>query len=290
MNAKDYKWLIPSVLTSQYTEKNIWNKDHENYSEKIFSLTQDFEVCKALIHPSSQFPVFNIPDSPEIKVLIPGCGSEIYLQKTLFEFCPRIGQVYCTDFSETAINVARKKWKQVEGETKLNSQIFFETVDSTQLIQEKPDWIENFDYILVVNSVVSGEDAINRQMLKEFYNVLKPTGKLYGFFPTIFEQIEVAYLHSPKASWLTDGSVNLPDSAYYDKERNDRQILYTPLRLNRIFKETGFKKLSFEVYFAESDILMDNFKKPEQIDDPDICPWEFLVRLEKKISSSLVDS
>jgi SAM-dependent methyltransferase len=290
MNAKDYKWLIPSGLTSQYTEKNIWDKDHENYSENIFSLTKDPEVCKALIHPSSQFLVFNIPDSPEIKVLIPGCGSEIYLQKALFEFCPNIGQVCCTDFSETAIDVARKKWKQADGETKFNSQIFFETVDSTQLTQEKPDWVEKFDYILVVNSVVSGEDAINRQMLKEFYNVLKPRGKVYGFFPTIFECLECAYLYSPKASWLTDGSINLPDSAYYDRERNDRQIHYTPLRLNRIFKEAGFKRLSFEVYFGDSDILMESLKQLEGIDDPDICGWEFLVRLEKKLSSSLVDS
>jgi len=186
MNAKNYKWLIPSGLASQSTETNIWDKDHENYSKNVFSVTQDSEVCKALIHPSSQFPVFNIPDSPEIKVLIPGCGSKIYLQKALFEFCPRIGQVCCTDFSETAIDVARKKWKQADGETKLNSQIFFETVDSIQLTQEKPDWIEKFDYILVVNSVVYGENAITRQMLKEFYNVLKPRGKVYGFFPTIF--------------------------------------------------------------------------------------------------------
>jgi SAM-dependent methyltransferase len=282
MNAKDYKWVIPSRLASQSTEQNIWDKDHKNYSENVFSLTQDSEVCKALIYPSSQFPVFNIPDSPEIKVLIPGCGSEIYLQKALFEFCPRIGQVYCTDFSDTAIDVARNKWKQADGETILNRQIFFETVDSTQLTQEKPDWSEKFDYILVVNSVVSGEDAINRQMLKEFYNVLKPRGKVYGFFPTIFEQLEIAYLHSPKACWLTDGSINLPESAYYDRERNDRQIQYTPLRLNRIFKEAGFKKLSFEIYFHDSEILMDEIKELEGIDDPDICPWEFLVRLEKK--------
>jgi SAM-dependent methyltransferase len=286
MNAKDYKWLIPSRLTSQSTERNLWDKDHKDYSKNVFSFTQDPEVCKTLIHPSGNFQDFNIPDSPEIKVLIPGCGSEIYLQKTLFEFCPNIGQVYCTDFSETAIDIARQKWIQLHGESKLNSQIFFETLDSTQLTQEKPDWVDNFDYILVVNSVVSGEDASNRQMLKEFYNLLKPKGKLYGFYPTIFDPLEIAFLDSSKACWLTDGSVNLPDSAYYDRERNDRQIHYTPLRLNRIFKEAGFKRLSFEVYFTDSDILMKSLKEVEGIDDPDICSWEFLVRLEKKISSS----
>lgn len=283
MNPKDYKWLIPSTLASQSTEQNIWDKDHKNYSENIFSLTQDFEVCKALIHPSSQFPVFSIPDSPKVKVLIPGCGSEIYLQKVLFEFCPNIGQVYCTDFSESAIDIARKKWTEVEGDNKLNIQIFFETLDSTRLTQEKPDWIDNFDYILVVNSVLSGEDAINRQMLKEFYKVLKPTGKLYGFFPTIFEHLEIAYLYSPKAFWLTDGSINLPESAYYDKERNDRQIQYTPLRLNRIFKETGFKRLSFEIYFCESEVFIESIKELEGIEDPDVFAWVFLIRLEKKL-------
>lgn len=282
MNAKDYKWVIPSRLASQYTEKAAWDKDHEDYSKNVFSLTQDPEVCQTLIHPSSQFSEFNIPDSPEIKVLIPGSGSEIYLQKALFEFCPRIGQVCCTDFSETAIDVARKKWQQADGEAKLNSQIFFETVDSTQLTQQKPDWIEFFDYILVVNSVVSSEDAINRQMLKEFSTVLKPKGKLYGFFPTIFESLEVAYLSTPKALLLTDGSINLPESTFYDTKANVRQIHYTPLRLNKIFKEAGFKKLSFEIYFHDSEILMDEIKELEGIDDPDICPWEFLVRLEKK--------
>ncbi len=66
---------------------------------------------------------------------------------------------------------------------------------------------------------------------------------------------------SPKACWLTDGSINLPESAYYDMERNDCQIQYTPLRLNKIFKEAGFKKLSFEIYFHDSEILMDEIER-----------------------------
>ncbi len=82
---------------------------------------------------------------------------------------------------------------------------------------------------------------------------------------------------------MTDGTINLPESAYYDRERNERQILYTPLRLNQIFKEAGFKRLSFEVYFTDSDILRESLKQLEGIDDTDICLWEFLVRLEKNI-------
>lgn len=286
MKTNEYKWLIPSVRLASKSleeERADWNEEHKDYSENVFSFTQDPKVCQALIHPSSQSSCFNIPDSPEINVLIPGCGSEIYLQKTLLEFCPNIGQIYCTDFSKTAIERAKKNWQQVNPDSRLKKQQFiFEEVDSTLLTEQRPDWQDKFDYILVVNSVVSREDDENRQMLREFSKVLKPGGKIYGFFPTIFWQLEVAYLSKEKAHWLTDGTINLPYSASYDAEDNYRQILYTPLRLNQIFKEAGFKRLSFEVFLGDSDILVANLKNIFEVDDPDIYLWQFLVRLEKE--------
>lgn len=284
MNKNEEKWLIPSsrFTSNPDEEKAAWNEDHKDYSKNVFSLTQDPKVCETLIRPSSQSHYFNIPDSPEIQVLIPGCGSEIYLQKTLLEFCPHIGKVYCTDFSKVAIDVAKQKWQQADGDSRLNNQqLIFEEVDSTKLTQERPHWRDKFDYILVVNSVVSSEDEINRQMLREFYKILKPEGKLYGFFPTIFWDLEVAYLSKEKAQWLTDGTINLPYSAWCDNKSNSRQIYYTPLRLNRIFKSAGFKQLSFEIYFGDSDISVANLKEFYDIDEPDIYNWDFLVRFEK---------
>jgi SAM-dependent methyltransferase len=287
MNKNDYKWLIPSCLASKSIEeeKTDWNQTHQDYSKNVFSLTQDPKLSEMLVHPSRQSPGFDIPNSRAIKVLIPGCGSEIHLQKTLLEFCPQIGQVCCTDFSNTAIERAKKHWQQFDRDGRLKSQqLIFEESDSTRLTEQKPDWTNKFDYVLVVNSVVSGDDVKNRQMLGEFYKVLKPGGKLYGFFPTIFWDLEVTYLSRSKAHWLTDGTINLSDSAYYDKKYNDRQIFYTPLRLNRIFKEAGFKRLSFEVHFGDSDILVANLKNVdvESIDEPDIYSWQFLVRFEKE--------
>lgn len=288
MNKNDYKWLIPSCLTSNSIEKEKtdWDEAHKDYSKNVFSLTKDPKVSEILVHPSSQDPGFNIPNSREIKVLIPGCGSEIYLQKILLKFCPQIGQVCCTDFSKTAIEMAEKHWQQFDGDSKLKiQQLTFKESDSTRLTEQNLDWNDKFDYVLVVNSVLSGDDVKNRQMLGEFYKVLKPGGKLYGFFPTIFWHLEVSYLSRSKAYWLTDGTINLSDSAYYDKKYNDRQILYTPLRLNRIFKEAGFKRLSFEVHFGDSDILVANLKEcddEDKIDEPDIYCWHFLVRFEKE--------
>ena len=285
MDTNDYKWLIPSsprASLSLEQEKTLWNELHEDYAKKVLSLTQDSKVCETLIRPSSQSPCFDIPNSPEIKVLIPGCGSEIYLQKTLLEFCPHIGQIYCTDFSQTAIELAKKNWLQADGDSRLNNQqLIFAEVNSTRLTEQFPDWQNKFDYILVVNSVVSGEDDKNRQMLREFYKVLKTGGKLSGFFPTIFWELEVAYLNQSKAHFLTDGTIDLVRSAYCAQETNDHQIFYTPLRLNRIFKEAGFKRHSFELHFGDSDILAADLKENCDLDDPDIYYLHLLVRLEK---------
>jgi SAM-dependent methyltransferase len=286
MNPNNYKWLIPSRRTSQSIdqEREDWDEDHEDYSKTVFSITQDPAICKTLIHPSSQFTGYNIPDSPEIQVLIPGCGSEIYLQETLLNFCPHIGQVYCTDLSPVAIEKAQTKWQQSDSNDRLNnSPLHFECIDSTKITEQKPGWKNKFDYLLVVNSVLSLEDELNREMLKEFFKVLKPGGKLYGFFPTVFCLLEIAHLYPDKAHWITSGGINIPESASYPPDGKNGQIHYTPLRLNRIFKEVGFKRLSFEIYFGDSDILINALKEYGGIDDPDICMWEFLVRLEKEV-------
>ncbi|MFB2917124.1 MULTISPECIES: class I SAM-dependent methyltransferase [Aerosakkonema] len=283
MNTNERKWLIPpypSASESLKDEKGIWNIVHQNYSKHIYSLTEDPQICENLINPSNQSPDFKIPNSPDIQIVIPGCGSEIRLQKSLLTLCPQIGQVYCTDFSETAIELAQNNWQETNGDTRLkNQQLIFQVADSTKLTEEYPDWKEKFDYVLVVNSVLSAEDDKNRQMIGEFYKVLKPGGRLYGFFPTIFCDLEIAYLIQSKAHWLTDGQLDLARSARSDGMWS--QIYYTPLRLNRIFKEVGFKRLSFEVVFDDSDIATANLKEILEVDDPDIYNWEFLVRLEK---------
>ncbi|MBD1803891.1 class I SAM-dependent methyltransferase [Microcoleus sp. FACHB-SPT15] len=268
--ANHYKWLIPSGRLAP--EPELW-EEHEDYKANVFSLTCDPSLCETLIA--------GIPDSSKTRILIPGCGSLIELQKKLLEACPNIGQVCCTDFSSKAIERAEASWLQYAVQSNLSSNpVSFEKLDSTQLTELKPDWRNQFDYVLVVNSVLSSKDKDNRKMLGEFYKALKPGGKLYGLFPTVFCGLEIAYLIKDKAHWLIDGNINLSYSAFYEEKQNRHQIFYTPLRLNRIFKETGFKRLNFEVYFCDSKYF--NTKDIYGYDEPDICVWEFLVRLEKE--------
>jgi SAM-dependent methyltransferase len=281
------KWVIPSshhlASKSLEEEKAKWDENHEDYANNAFSMTQDPEICKALVRPN-QCSGFDIPNSPDIKVLLPGCGSEIYLQKTLLEFCPQIGQVYCTDFSKTAIKKAQENWKNANGDSRLNNQqIVFEEVDSTRITEQRPDWQNRFDYVLLVNAVVSSEDEANRQMIGEFGKVLKPGGKLYGFFPTIYCFLEIAYLSKNHAHCLTEGFIDLPHNTVWGVDWRDPQIYYSPLRLNRIFKEAGLKRLSLETYFLDSDILAPAFEQDIGHDDPDIYEWTLLARYEKSV-------
>ncbi|MCW5317197.1 methyltransferase [Nostoc sp. KVJ3] len=284
-NANDYKWLIPRHFTSKPTEqeKLSWDEIHKDYEKHIFSVTPDTNLCEAIIHPSVRVPNFDIPNSPDIQVLIPGCGSEVYIQKKLLEFCPKIQQIFCTDFSSNAISKGQENLQEFSRKLNLKAdQFVFEEADSTKLTEQKSDWKSKFDYVIVVNAVVSDDDLKNRQMIREFYQVLKPGGKIYGFFPTIYCDLEIAYLDSSKSHWLTDSIINLTDSAnYYHKNRYNRQILYTPLRLNRIFQEAGFQRLGFEVFFNDSDNTANNYREKLEINDLDIVHWQFLVRYQK---------
>lgn len=285
-STNDSKWLIPSshrlASKSLEEEKAIWDENHKDYANNTFSLTQDPKICKTLVRPERS-PGFDIPNSPDIKVLIPGCGSEIYLQKTLLEFCPNIGQVCCTDFSNTAIEKAVSSWFQALGDSRLkNQQFVFEQVDSTKLTEQKPEWKDKFDYILLVNTVVSSEDETNRQMIREFAKVLKPGGKIYGYFPTTLCFLEIAYFSRNHAHCITEGYIDVYGNKVWDAEWQDAQIYYTPLRLNRIFKEAGLKRLSLEIDVLDSEPFVSMFKEMIGHDDPDIYLWQLLVRYEKE--------
>ncbi|TAG73020.1 MAG: class I SAM-dependent methyltransferase, partial [Oscillatoriales cyanobacterium] len=74
-DTNDYKWLIPSSQNlgskSLEEEKALWDNNHEDYTNTAFSITQDPKICKNLIRPERS-PGYDIPNSPDIKVLIPG--------------------------------------------------------------------------------------------------------------------------------------------------------------------------------------------------------------------------
>ncbi|HAA32485.1 MAG TPA: hypothetical protein DCE56_38285 [Cyanobacteria bacterium UBA8553] len=188
--------------------------------------------------------------------------------------CPEIGELYCTDFSQEAIDIAQSTWHSS------SERIKFEVLDSTKITELKPGLSNYFDFILVVNSVLDRDDSTNRRMIQEFGKLLKPGGRIYGLFPTIFCGLEIEQLDP---TWSHRGFAYLPSSGFFERRQSYRQIFYTPLRLNRIFKEAGLKRKQFEIFFCDSEFLSKNAEKIYNIDDSDIYIWEFIVRYEKEV-------
>jgi SAM-dependent methyltransferase len=269
-NSIESKWLIPD---SPKNTSHSWNEDHQQYPDRVFSLTVDPTLCRTLIK--------DLPDLAGANVLIPGCGSEVSLQAKILELCPNIGRVISTDFSQQAIAKSSSRWEScLHSINGYNAAKFeFSEADSTRLTKDRPEWEGEFDYVLVVNSVLSDLDAHNRQMLAEFHRVLKPGGKLYGFFPTVLCGLEILSLPLEQKGQLEIGEIDLISSMLHERKQDCHQIFYMPLRLRRIFKEVGFDRVNFEIFFCESEYF--NSKDIYGIDDPDICIWEFLVRLHK---------
>lgn len=137
-------------------------------------------------------------------------------------------------------------------------------------------------YVLLVNAVVSSEDETNRQMMQEFGKVLKPGGKLYGYFPTTLCFLEIAYFSRKHAHCITEGYIDVYGNKVWDADWQDAQIYYTPLRLHRIFKEAGLKRLSLEMEFLDFEPFVSMFKEMIEHDDPDIYLWHLLARYEKE--------
>jgi SAM-dependent methyltransferase len=269
-NSVESKWLIPNFPKNT---SHSWNEDHQQYPDRVFSLTVDPTLCKTLIA--------DLPNLAGANVLIPGCGSEVSLQAAILELCPNIGRVVSTDFSQQAIAKSSSRWQsRLHSINGSNAAKFeFLEADSTRLTKDRPEWEGKFDCVLVVNSVLSDLDAHNRQMLAEFNRVLKPGGKLYGFFPTVFCGVEIDILTLGQNERLENGEIDLIGSTLYERKQDCHQIFYMPLRLKRIFREVGFNRSNFEIFFCESEYF--NSKDIYGIDDPDICIWEFLVRLQK---------
>ena len=80
---------------------------------------------------------------------------------------------------------------------------------------------------------------------------------------------------------VTDKIIDFSGNQVGNAEWPDAQIYYTPLGLNRIFKEAGLKQLSLEMEFLDYEPFVSMFKEMIDHDDPDIFLWHLLARYHK---------
>lgn len=254
--------LLKKDIKKIKNEKNYWHQDHEknNYTN-VFSITESRKVCEELTK--------GITNNTK-KILIPGCGSKTYLQEYIIENYEGIESIHCTDLSSSAIKQAELNF--------IHSKLVYKTEDTSNFSYEE----EKFDYIVISNSILSSSDLLNRKMISECYRVLKYHGVLYGFFPSIYCALDIAYLDSSFSHFITTGMLNLSKNTFYETTQKTEQIFYTPLRLNQIFLEAKFTREAFEIQFFDDDFFK---KESERIyglsPESGLLVWEILAILRK---------
>ena len=260
---KDINEIIAKENSFIDGESEMWEQSYiETQYCDIYSATDDLVIRNKLTR--------GIDEKTKI-ILIPGCGSKTKLQKHIINNYPEVEEVYCTDWSKTSLAHAQTDF--------YDGKVIYQVQDT-----RKTTFPNNkFDMVIISNSIVSGQDLSNRLMVDECYRILKPGGIFVGLFPTILGSCDVALLRdNPKANWLLDGTINLYKNTFYERFQNVTQLFYSPLRLRRIFNESGFRDIEFEICFFDSDFCVKESEKIYGIPaDSDIYLWEILVKSKK---------
>lgn len=254
--------LFEDIRRNIGPEELSWDSEHVIHQyNNVFSITDDSSTCAALTKGISK----------SVKtVFIPGCGSNPNLQKYIVQNYPTIETIYCTDWSQNAINQAAKKFS--------HKKIRYRREDTSALSFEA----NSIDNVIISNSILSGFDLQNRKMIHQCHRVLKRGGLLCGFFPTIHCALEFSFLDRRFAHWLTDGTIDLSKNSFYEVSQKTSQIFYSPLRLNQIFQEVGFHRKAFEIYFFDDEYFrMESERIYGLPPDSGLYVWEILAVLEK---------
>jgi hypothetical protein len=251
-------WDInPIAVLSKEDRERYWSNEHvESDYASVWSMTEDPAVQKTVLEELTQINA--------ARILIPGCGSVATLQERIARDVKSADTILCTDF-KSVVEIARKRTT--------SANIFYKAMDSSSIPCD-----ESWDAVVVVNSVLSENHSENVQMIEAFFGALKPGGLLLGFFPTVFCAMDIS---------LAAGHVDLMSnidsvrSSFYEKKQGMWQIFYTPLRLRKIIKDTGFIRKKFEVFFCDSDYFENHSREYYDLRDVDSHVYEHFIVAEK---------
>lgn len=244
-------------ILSDTEREEYWEKTHcqEDY-ETVWSMTDDKEVRRKILNELSSY-------GHSEKILIPGCGSRVALQNQIARNFTT-SNILCTDF-EGVIELAKKQHNE--------DNIKYEARNSSDL-----GFDNEWDVVVIVNSVLSESDEENRSILKSCYRALKPGGILVGYFPTIFASVDIAYLESDQERMAF---VDIDKSSFYEEKQKIWQIFYTPLRLRMILAESQFIRDRVEIFFCDSDYFASHSKDYYGIEDQNLPIYEHFVVAHK---------
>lgn len=250
-------WNIENAELTPIDRKKYWEDTHYNKNYKtVWSMTEDIGVRDKILYQLSL-------QKPLSKILIPGCGSKVLLQNDIGAKYPKTS-IVCSDY-EKVIEVAKHQdnVKNIE----------YMALDSANIGMQ-----DEFDVVVIVNSILSDSHKENIAILNSCFQSLKPGGKLIGFFPTVFAIIDIASIENNHDRMKL---VTLEKSSFYEEKQKIRQVFYTPLRLRHILKEVGFIRDVVEVFFCDSEYFTRHSNKYYGIKNSDTPIYEHFVVVHK---------
>ena len=252
------KWLLDS--DNNFDEESKWDQIH-NSGYLIWSVSSDTKLQEKIL--------FELKNTSHNRILILGCGSNVSLQNEISKQILDINEIVCTDF-KTPIQISQEQYNR--------NNITYKVMDSRNL-----PFIEEFDVVININSILSPIDSDNRRMIHSCYKALNNKGIMIGLFPTVLCIMET---ESIERNFNRLKRKLLLDKTYGDlieRMTQSDQLFYSPLFLRHIFIKNNFYLNNFEVFFFDTDEAKEQTKRYYAITDEDILVYEFFIVAEKRL-------
>jgi ubiquinone/menaquinone biosynthesis C-methylase UbiE len=217
------------------SERKKWDLNHttQHYRD-VYSILDDVSLQSRY-----RESLIKIAGSDIQRILIPGCGSNITLQKLCWEIYGSQCEIYAIDWSHQALLQSRAKTE------KLNISVKYLEGDFTQLGHEDG----YFNIVLLSNTLVSRDFDANVAALKEISRVTIPGGKITGAFPCAFAMFDYALTSGLAEHWLADGTVDAESRKIYEQSQDMHQRLFTPLELLSACGDANLELEEMQIHF-----------------------------------------
>lgn len=253
------------MMKNRIEEKQLWEEIHKEsgYSSRIFSLLDSDLVLNKFRMELSRLVV----ESRPIRILIPGCGSNINLQKCCYNVFGDNAQIDALDWSEEAIKLSAQQTAGLGLRITYINQSYYElSIDDS-----------TYDVIVLANAIVSESESNNESAVKNLTRLLKPGGVLLGLFPSPFNMLDYSLTNPDAHHWICDGKVDVNKRQIHE-DGDTTQRFFSPLELYMLLKRTGLYVKAFELFFYDDETFARQISELYHIPyNNEYCFWGYFI-------------
>ena len=137
-----------------------WNDIAKDYDQHVYSITRWSTKRERILSQMRD----------GLKILILGCGSEVYLQKDILEKYPN-SKITLSDYYDKMLRVSKERFN--------HENLTFKQEDMKELSYE-----QEFDVVISTNSILMSTLDENRLVFENIKESLKPEGVLMAYLPS----------------------------------------------------------------------------------------------------------